>query len=67
MKKTGTSRTAKVRAALILKGITMKEMARRAGVTPRMLAYVLQDQRHSPRVQKAVAKVVRIKFEELWG
>lgn len=60
-------RSALVRSELILRDMTLKDLAARAGVTPRMLAYVLRDQRGSGKVRRVVSETLGIGFEDLWG
>jgi transcriptional regulator with XRE-family HTH domain len=61
------SRTARVRSVLILKGITLRDLAKRAGVTPRFIDYLLKGERNSPRVQKLISQVTGISFSSLWS
>ena len=67
MKNYSKNRNAVVRSELILRGITLKDLAARAGVTPRMLAYVLRGKRQSARVQLVVTETLGVSFEKLWG
>ncbi len=52
----------KFKAALALAGITREEFARRHGVTPTMIFYVLRDHRHSKRISKAIDHFIEEQF-----
>lgn len=67
MNDNGKQRAAEVRATLILRGLSLKDLAATAGVSRRMLAYVLRGQRSSARVQAAVAEFLGMDYRELWG
>jgi lambda repressor-like predicted transcriptional regulator len=60
-------RVARVRSALIAKGVTLKALAADAQVSGRFLHYVLKGERTSRKVQRLVAQATGISYRKLWG
>jgi transcriptional regulator with XRE-family HTH domain len=60
-------RALRVRVELLKRGITLKDLAARIGISDRMIFYVLRGERSSLRVQQGIAGVLGISFEKLWG
>ena len=62
-----TSRRNFIRGLLALHGIRVVDIARRLGVTKATVCYVIAGRTRSHRVQKAIAEMLDMPFEELWG
>lgn len=60
-------RVARVRSALIAKGVTLKALAAEGKVSARFLDYLLKGKRTSKRVQRLVAQRTGISYRKLWG
>ena len=56
-----------IKAALLIKRITMKSIADDLGVTPPCVYLVVGGRGTSHRVQQAVADKLGLPFEQVWG
>lgn len=57
----------KIKALLVLHGITQTEIAARAGLSRCTVTYVVNGHGKSRRVQKAIADALGEDYEKLWG
>ncbi len=51
---------------LALREISLEDLAGAAGVTSRMVRYVIRGERRSLRVQKVIAQALGMKIEKIW-
>lgn len=54
------------KAALVLRGVSQADIARRAGVTATHVSDVLHGRRRSPRVERAIAEALGRAIEDLF-
>ncbi|MCL4492520.1 MAG: helix-turn-helix domain-containing protein [Nitrospirae bacterium] len=57
----------KIKAMMVERGIKYKEIAVRAGVSPETVYVVLNGHGKSKRIQKAIADIIGLPYERLWG
>ena len=55
-----------IKAALILKGISMAEIARKFKVQPTVVSQIVAGRSRSARIQKHMAKLLGKKVKEIW-
>lgn len=56
----------KIRALMILQGLTNKDIARKTGVSKTWVSLVLCGHVKSERIRQAIAAAVGVPVEELW-
>lgn len=56
----------KVKAQMVLKGVTQREICRTLHVTPATVSLIVSGKKKSRRVRKAIAKALGARYEELW-
>lgn len=56
----------KIRALMILKGVTNVTIARRTGVSETWVSLVICGHERSVRIRKAIAEMIGVAVEELW-
>jgi lambda repressor-like predicted transcriptional regulator len=56
----------KIKAALVLRGITQTRLARKIGVSASMVGNVIRDGKVSRRVREAIAKELKAKVTDIW-
>lgn len=57
----------KVKSIMMLKGITSKAIAKKAGVSETWISLVINGRGTSARIRKAIADAVDMKVEDLWS
>lgn len=55
-----------IKARLILRGITMTEIARSLNVTHAAVSRVISGRDATPRIRQAVAQAIGVPVEEIW-
>ena len=56
----------KIKSLMALKGITVTEIAHKAGVSRTWVSLVIHKNKPSKRIRKAIVDAVGKKYEELW-
>lgn len=56
----------KIRARLLMKGITLAEIARGLGVSRTWVSLVVNGHKKSRRIQEAIADALGVSYESLW-
>lgn len=56
----------KVKALMILNGVTGRDIARLTGVSETWVSLVLNNRRKSDRIRTAIAEAIRAKVSDLW-
>ncbi len=56
-----------IKTLFIQKGISSKKLAKQIGVSPVTLSIVLTGRQRSSRIQKAIAKALKVPYKILWG
>ncbi|WP_164994774.1 helix-turn-helix domain-containing protein [Candidatus Kuenenia stuttgartiensis] len=57
----------KIRARLLMKDITLAEIARGLGVSRTWVSLVVNGHKKSPRIQRAIADALGVSYESLWN
>jgi hypothetical protein len=57
----------KIRILMLRKGITGGDIARKLKVSRTAVNEVIVGRWKSPRVQKAIAEILKVPYEKLWG
>ena len=60
-------KTANIKYQLMIKGTSQREAARKIGVSESMLSMVISGTRRSKRIEKALARMVGVRHEVLFG
>ena len=56
----------KVKALMMRKGVTGRDIARKAGVSETWVSLVLNNRANSNRIRSAIARALGMKVERLW-
>jgi len=57
----------KIKSKMVLAGVSQTDIAVSLGIKPSTVSAVINGHRKSKRVQRAVAEVLQVPFESLWG
>jgi len=57
----------KIKALLVERGITQIEIARRLNLSPQTVATVINRRGRSYRVERMIAELLGVPYEDLWG
>ena len=55
-----------IKAALVLKGVKMNEIARKCNVKPTTISQVIAGRSKSIRIQFTIARIIERDFHEIW-
>jgi len=58
---------AEIRARLVLKGITVQDIATALGDKRTMVSNVIHGQRRTPGIRRAIAGAIGATYREVWG
>lgn len=56
----------RIKALILLQGTTITAIAREAGVSREWVSNIINGHKRSPRIQKAIARALGKKVEDLW-
>jgi lambda repressor-like predicted transcriptional regulator len=58
--------TNEIKAAMILQGVTTKQIAEGLGITAQAIGPVISGRRSNPRIRAAIAEALGRSVEEIW-
>ena len=61
------ARAAKIRAALMVRGIEVRSLAKTLGVTGPMVSQVISGSRRTRYIRELIARTIGEDYETLWG